>query len=138
MELFFTANSIADDKKVVVFLSVIGGKTYFLLRDLLAPEKPQDKLLSVLFKKLKEHYEPKLLVIAERFYFHIRGQGANKTIAEYIAELWRLATNCEFGEYLNDALRDRLVCGLRNMGIQKWLLSEASQGGRSSTGNGGS
>ena len=39
VELFFTANSIADDKKVAVFLSVIGGKTYSLLRDLLAPEK---------------------------------------------------------------------------------------------------
>ena len=126
VELFFTANSIADDKKVAVFLSVIGGKTYSLLRDLLAPEKPQDKSLSVLFKKLKEHYEPKPLVIAERFYFHRRDQGANESIAEYIAELRRLATNCEFGEYLNDALRDRLVCGLRNTGIQKRLLSEAS------------
>ena len=122
VELFFTANSIADDKKVAVFLSVIGGKTYSLLRDLLAPEKPQDKSLSVLFKKLKEHYEPKPLVIAERFYFHRRDQGANESIAEYIAELRRLATNCEFGEYLNDALRDRLVCGLRNTGIQKRLL----------------
>ena len=90
MELFFTANSIADDKKVAVFLSMIGGKTYSLLRDLIAPEKPQDKSQSVLL------YEPKPLVIAERFYFHRRNQGANKTIADYIAELQRLATNCEF------------------------------------------
>ena len=126
VELFFTANSIADDKKVAVFLSVVGGKTYSLLRDLLAPEKPQDKSLPVLFQKLKEHYEPKPLVIAERFYFHRRDQGTNESIAEYIAELRRLATNCEFGEYLNDALRDRLVCGLRNTGIQKRLLSEAN------------
>ena len=126
VELFFTANSIADDKKVAVFLSVVGGKTYSLLRDLLAPEKPQDKSLPVLFQKLKEHYEPKPLVIAERFYFHRKDQGTNESIAEYIAELRRLATNCEFGEYLNDALRDRLVCGLRNTGIQKRLLSEAN------------
>ena len=34
--------------------------------------------------------------------------------------------DCEFGEYLNDALRDCLVCGLRNTGIQKRLLSEAN------------
>ena len=43
-----------------------------------------------------------------------------------ITELQRLATNCEFGEYLNDALRYCLDCGLRNTGIQKWLLSEAN------------
>ena len=81
MELFFTANSIANDKKVAVFLCVIRGKTYSLLRDLIAPEKPQDKSLPMLF------YEPKPLVITERFYFLRRDQGANETIAEYIAEL---------------------------------------------------
>lgn len=32
---------------------------------------------------------------------------------------------CEFGASLNDALRDRLVCGLHNKLIQKWLLSES-------------
>ncbi len=124
VELFFTANSIGEDKKVALFLSVIGAKTYSLLRDLLSPEKPQDKPLPVLFKKLKDHYEPKPLVIAERFCFHRRDQGASESIAEYTAELRRLAIHCEFGEYLNDALRDRLVCGLRNTGIQKRLLSE--------------
>ena len=69
VELFFMANSIANDK-VAVILSVVGGKTYSILRDLLPPEKPQDKSLPVLFQKLKEHYEPKPLVIAEKFYFH--------------------------------------------------------------------
>ena len=74
---------------------------------------------------LKQHYEPKRLIIARRFYFHRRDQAAHKTIAEYIAELRKLATPCEFGEYLDQALRDRLVCGLRSETTQKWLLSEA-------------
>ena len=43
----------------------------------------------------------------------------------YVAELRKLATRCNFGGNLNEALRDRLVCGLRNMQIQKRLLSEA-------------
>ena len=45
-------------------------------------------------------------------------------MAEYVAELRRLATHCQFGEYLDEALRDRLVCGMRNTAIQKRLLSE--------------
>ena len=53
-------------------------------------------------------------------------QGPTESIAEYIAKLRRLTTNCEFGEYLNNALRDRLVCGFKNNGIQKRLLSEAN------------
>ena len=126
VEVFYKANSIAEDKQVAVFLSVVGGKTFSLLRDLLAPAKPQDQTLATLFETLKLHFEPKPLVIAERFYFHKRNQGTTESIAEYLAELRRLATNCEFGGYLNDALRDRLVCGLRNNSIQKRLLSEAN------------
>ena len=57
VELFFTANSVANDKKVAVFSSMVGGRTYSLLWDLLTPEKPQDKSLPVLFQKLKEHPE---------------------------------------------------------------------------------
>ena len=41
-----------------------------------------------------------------------------------MAELRRLADRCEFGAYLQDALRDRLVCGLRSEAIQRRLLTE--------------
>ena len=96
------------------------------MRDLLALAKPQDQSLETLFEALKCHFQPKPLVIAERFYFHGRSQGSIESIAEYIAKLCRLVTNCEFGEYLNDTLHDRLVCGLRNNTIQKHLLSEVN------------
>ena len=42
-----------------------------------------------------------------------------------MAELRRLATHCDFGDYLEQALRDRLVCGIRHENTQKRLLSEA-------------
>ena len=35
-------------------------------------------------------------------------------MSDYVAELRRLAIHCEFGDYLDQALRDRLVCGLCN------------------------
>ena len=80
-----------------------------------------DELVAI----LKQHYEPKRLTVARRFYFHRRDQAAHETISEYMAELRKLATPCEFGEYLDEALRDRLVCGLRSETIQNRLLSEA-------------
>jgi len=124
VELFFAANDIPPDKRVAIFLSSVGGKTYSLLRDLLAPVKPSEKQLENLFTALKTHYEPQPLIIAERFYFHKRNQAANESIAENLAALRQLATHCEFANFLNDALRDRLVCGLHNTTIQKRLLSE--------------
>ena len=64
-------------------------------------------------------------MIARRFYFYRRDQAAEENIADYMAELRRLAAPCDFRDFLNEALRDRLVCGLRNEGAQKRLLSEA-------------
>ena len=40
---FFLTNDIDDGHKVSTLLSLIGGKTYTLLRDLLTPEKPATK-----------------------------------------------------------------------------------------------
>ncbi len=45
-------------------------------------------------------------------------------MAEYVAELRGLATHSEFGSYLDEALRDQFVCGLKDEGTQKVLLKE--------------
>ena len=86
------------------------------------PQKPADLTFAELSDKLKAHFEPKHIVIAERFHFHKRSQSHGESVAEYLR---RLAAKCSFGNYLEEALRDRLVCGLRNECIQKRLLSEA-------------
>ena len=122
--LFFEANEIAAAKRVAVFLSAIGGGTYSLLRNLLAPTLPREKTLDEIVDVLTKHYEPKTLVIAERFQFHRRNQAVGESVNEYVAELRRLTKHCEFGAYLDDALRDRFVCGLRSETIQKKLLTE--------------
>ena len=44
-KFFFEANSIVEGKQLAVFLSSIGGKTYDLLRSLVAPDQPKDKAL---------------------------------------------------------------------------------------------
>ena len=40
------------------------------------------------------------------------------------ANLKHLASTCQFGTHLNEALRDRFVCGLRSKDTQKKLLAE--------------
>ena len=124
VSLFFEVNGIEAGKQVAWLLNMIGAKNYSLVRTLVAPEEPKSKTWEQLTAVLKQHYEPKRLVIARRFYFHRRDQDTNESIAEYVAELRKLAAPCEFGDYLNEALRDRFVCGLRRESTQKRLLSE--------------
>ena len=125
VQLFFEANGIKEDKQVPVFLTVIGSTTYALLSNLVSPDKPKDKTFRQLAEVLRRHFDPKPLVIMERFHFHRREQTSGESINDYMAELRRLATHCDFGDYLEQALRDRLVCGIRHENTQKRLLSEA-------------
>ena len=87
VQLFFIANGVEDDKKVPVFLSIMGSKTYSVLRNLVAPTLPQEKTLAQLVAMLKSHFEPKPVIITERFHFHRRSQAMGESITEYLAEL---------------------------------------------------
>ena len=124
VEIFFAANDVSTEKKVPVLLNAVGGTTYALLRSLLAPASPMTKTLDELTATLRAHFEPKPSLITERFHFHKRDQAAGESIADYVAELRRLASRCSFPtDYLDETLRDRFVCGLRSDRIQTSLLS---------------
>ena len=73
---------------------------------------------------LKGHFEPKLIVIVERYQFQQQNQKPGKPVANYIAEFCNLALHCKFGKFMNDSLWDHLVCGLdrKYSWIKKLLL----------------
>ena len=123
VELYFAANYVEADYEVATFLA-IGADAYGVPRNLLAPELPKDKSFDELKELLVSHYSPEPILIAERFKFHRRNQHESETVAQLVVELKRLALKCEFGTFLEEALRDRLVCGLKSVQIQKKLLAE--------------
>ena len=65
VQLFFKVNGIAKGELVLVLsLTAMWGEMYSLLRNLLAPQKPNEKRFQELSVILWEHFEPKLVVIA--------------------------------------------------------------------------
>ena len=125
LEQYFIANDVEDDKKQrAIFLSVCGPKTYSLLRDLLQPRKPSATEFKEIVETLERHFRPTPNVIFERFKFHNRERREGESITVYVAELRKLSEYCNFGEALEDMIRDRLVCGVKNESIQRRLLSE--------------
>ena len=95
-----------------------------LLRNLLAPESPAGKTVKTLSETLIDHLKPQPIIIAERYKFYCRDQTGNETITEYLAELRKITLNCDFKDFLDQALRDRFVCGLQNNSIRRRLLAE--------------
>ena len=124
LDQYFLVNEIEDEKKVPALLSLVGAQTYRLLRDLFSPTLPSTKDYATLCTKLKSHYSPEPLIIAERFRFHKRDQRADENIREFNVALRKLSEYCKFGANLDDSLRDRFVCGLKSEAIQKKLLTE--------------
>ena len=80
VELFFDASSIAEDKKVPSFLTLIGPKTFSLVKDLVSPAKPGECTYKTLVDSLKAHYKPQVVVIFERFKFYSKNQEPNECI----------------------------------------------------------
>ncbi|XP_013404718.1 uncharacterized protein K02A2.6 [Lingula anatina] len=123
LEQYFLVNDIENDKKAAVLLTVIGSTAYAKLKSLTSPELPSTLSYDQLKGHLQNYYAPKPLVIAERFKFMKRNQLEGEKVSEYLSELRRLSTHCEYGDFLNQALRDRFVCGLLHEGTQKKLLA---------------
>lgn len=125
LEQYFLANDIKDEKKqTAVFLTLIGSETYSLLRNLMTPEKPSEKPIKTLVGTLSDHLNPKPITIAERYKFYQRDQEEGESLGDYVAALRKLSEHCEFGTFLNQALRDKFVCGIQSQSIRKRLLAE--------------
>eukprot|EP00731_Ephydatia_muelleri_P003665 Em0001g3665a len=109
LEQFFKANRISDpEKQRAVLLSTCGNETYLLIRSLAAPDKPTDKSISEILELARDHFCPSRSVIVQRYNFNCRTQKEGETVSQFCAELRRLSEYCEFGNTLNDMLRDRL------------------------------
>ena len=120
VKAYLDANDVAPAIRVSVVLSVIGPSTYSILRSLMAPETPQTKSLTRLLKNTTTQSQSLL----HNAIISIRNQSPTENIADYVAELRRLAASCEFGAFLDEALRDRFICGLRSDSARCKLLTE--------------
>ena len=124
---YFVANDIAsENKRRAILLNAVGPGMYRLLKTIASPKKVDELTFEELVKLAKVHFNPKPSPIVKRFEFNSRCQKNGESIAMYVAELRKIAEYCEYDAVLNDMLRDRLVCGTSNKGIQRRLLLEPS------------
>lgn len=104
----------------------MGLKTYNLVKNLCAPDKPASQSFKDIVQLVEKHLSPKPSFITERYKFSLRTQREHETISDYIVQLKELSMFCEFRENLPDYLRDRLVSGIRSDAIKKRLLGETN------------
>ena len=113
------------EKQRAILLSSVGSSIYQLMKSLLAPTKPSEKTFDELVRLVQDHYQPPPSESVQRYRFNIRLRKQGESIAAYVAELLGLAEYCNYGDSLNEMLRDRLVCGVTDQRVQRRLLTEA-------------
>ena len=62
--------------------------------------------------------------IIERVKFNRRGQQPDEPAEQFIASLYNLAADCNFGNLKDKLIRDRIVVGIRNSALSKQLQSD--------------
>ena len=119
-----TTSLTLGGKKRSILLSTCGAATYKLIRNLTSPEPPVSKTYKEIVDLVQTHYQPKPSVMIERLKFNSRIRQTGESVSTFMTELRQSSKYCDFGESLNDMLRDRLVCGINDSRIQRRLLSE--------------
>ena len=127
-KFYCLANNIKGEgdgqrRKKALFITLLGQATFTKLKDLANPQEIKDIPLNEIVDLLIGHYRPKTIEIAERFKFFKRTQRDNERIADFVAELRRLTKTCNFGNYLDTAIHDQFVCGLRDKKCQQQFVA---------------
>ncbi|CAC5397747.1 unnamed protein product [Mytilus coruscus] len=117
---YFIANNIESmEKQRAILLSACGKKTYKLMRNLSAPQKPGEKTYDDIVKLVTDHQNPKPSSIVQRCKFNSRSRQPNESVSQFVAELRQISEHCDYKATLDDMLRDRLVCGIKEDRIQR-------------------
>ena len=112
LDQFFIANYVEDERKVPVLITVIGAKTYAVLRELCDPVLPNTLKYEKLCQLLKDQFSPKVALFRERVKFYALQQNSQESVNEWYVQIKKAAMSCGFGQFLADKLKDKFVTGL--------------------------
>ncbi|UYV71615.1 hypothetical protein LAZ67_8003861 [Cordylochernes scorpioides] len=124
LKQFMLISKTKEDFKTPFLISSIGPKYFGILRNLVFPEEVDQVPFDNLCKILLKHFNPKTNIIYERFVFQKMDQKSGEAISKYIIRLKEQAQRCNFGDFLQESLRDRFVAGIIDTPTQKKLLQE--------------
>lgn len=124
-EYIFTVNKIAEDQmKIALVMSMAGKEFHTKVTSLIMPRKPAQFKYDELMTELKKHFSPKTNLRYERYKFMSRKFESHETLSDFIVDLKFLADSCDYKDFLDHVLCDKLIWSLRDSSMQKRLLDE--------------
>lgn len=125
LEAFFEGNGITEDnKKRALLVTALSTHTVDVLSGRCAPDKVNELSYPQVIALLKQHFSPQPNEIAQSYKFFTRNQLPGEPVKDFVVAIRQIADTCNFGASLDRMLRDRIVCGLHNVGVRRQLLAK--------------
>ena len=113
----------AEKMQCAVLMHVIGKQGQDVYQSFTF-EGDEDGKYEPLVRKFDAVFLPKTNLTYERYRFNSCVQKEEQPFDTFATEVRGLAKTCEFGELKNSLIKDRLVCGIRDLKLQEVLLRE--------------
>jgi hypothetical protein len=85
-----------------------------------------DKLkLKVVSEKLSTYYNPRKNITILRHQFFTYSQREGQSFNDFVIELKKLASECEFGTLADSLIKDMIACGVADQSLRERLLRDA-------------
>ena len=131
-QTFFDANSVADEKKSLVFLTNQTSETYKLINtyasQLSTPTTANKLSFEDVTEFMAKHYDPTQFTVRERYKFWSSiKRKPGETPTELAARVRQMATTCDFSSIenpLDEAMRTCFICAINNEAVLKSVFRE--------------
>lgn len=115
--------TLSDEKKADLLLASLDSETFERLKIHVSPQSLSDIKFGQIKESLIHIYDRPVNHRTERFHLHTLVQESGQTVSEYIHILKTQANKCKYGDFIEEAMIDQLIFGVRDVNIRKKLLA---------------
>ena len=113
-----------DNVRGSTFLHIIGQEALDVYNTFTWANAGDKVKVDIVSEKFKNYCSPQKNLTFERHIFNTRSQQQGESIDQYVTDLRKISSDCEFADLRDGLIRDRIVCGVRDDGIRARLLRE--------------
>ena len=113
----------SEERQVSTLLYCLGEEAEDILVSTNISED-QRKQYEAVLSKFDGFFRVRKNVIIERAKFNRRSQLPDEPAEQFIASLYNLAADCNFGDLKDQLIRDRIVVGIKNQALSEQLQSD--------------
>lgn len=125
LQQYFLANKVKEnDQKRAILLTMLTEPTYKLLGTLCYPKKVEETEYNEISEVMNSHFKIAVSVFCQREEFYSAKMGITDDIQNWERKVRSLAVNCDFGDNLLNALRDKFVIDMVKGPIKDKLYSQ--------------